>query len=408
MMEHENIKDAIANAIENGDKDELERLIHRMEILKKHKTPITLAKDGRWRTRVKLADGRCRHIYKKRRADLEDELIQIYEEQMDTVQRTFRDVFEEWYAEEKQYKALQPSSLRKYRNDYNRFFPPDDPFCRIDVMDINDSNLSVFIKKQIHDHNLTEKAFKGLKTVLRNVLAFAKRENYTRFAVKDFFGNFSLPHNMFKRQPLKDPNSEFFTDDEVAVLTDYMDSHPTLQHYGICLLLLSGLRIGELSALKWEDINLTDKTLLVSRTESEYSDDGGHRVVYVKDLTKTITSYRKVFLPEEAIPLLKRIRLLSASDEYVFTRPDGSRVESKSFRDALQRACRNASIPYRTPHKCRKTYASALNDAVSDDKFVQHQLGHKNISTTLKYYDYDRSSDPERAKLMNKANNMYK
>lgn len=128
----------------------------------------------------------------------------------------------------------------------------------------------------------------------------------------------------------------------------------------LILIFLSGLRVGELSALKWTDVDSTGRILIIRRTEVQFNGENGHREVSVQDMTKTAAGYRKVFLPEEAIPILDRLRLLSSSDEFIFTRSIGEH---------------NA-------------------------KFVQAQLGHKDFTTTKKYYDFDRSSDSDKLNLI--------
>lgn len=384
--------------------DELHEDAHmnkrRKEILERHKTPITQAKDGRWRTRVKLPNGKWKAVFKSTRRELEEALMEIYEEQVDIIAKSYREVFEEWYEERKEFDEVRPSSLTRYRTDFNRFFPPEDPFCRIDISKISESDLTKFIKRKIREHGLTNKTYKGLRLLLRGVLKYAKREGYTEFSVGAFFLDLSLPSNIFAQGNVKEAKDEIFTDEELKMLKEYLSDHPTLQNYGLLLLFLSGLRVGELSALKWTDVDSTGRILIIRRTEVQFNGENGHREVSVQDMTKTAAGYRKVFLPEEAIPILDRLRLLSSSDEFIFTRSSGERIRSKSFNDALQRACRKVNIPPRTPHKCRKTYSSALIDAGADSKFVQAQLGHKDFTTTKKYYDFDRSSDSDKLNLI--------
>ena len=148
----------------------------RKECLAMHKTPITQTKSGRWRTRI--GD---KQIFKTRLSDLEDVIVEYYSEQM--TRKTFPEAFKEWIAEKEEFEEIRKSSITRYRNDFKRFFPEDDPFCRIVLKDVSSSELERYIKRTIKRCELTRKTYGGLVIIIRGVLRYAKREGWTDFSV---------------------------------------------------------------------------------------------------------------------------------------------------------------------------------------------------------------------------------
>lgn len=380
--------------------DELKKITmiqnERKRCLEMHKAPITRAKDGRWRTRIG-----GRHVYKTRRADLEDAIVEFYSQQLK--RRTFPEVFDEWIKEREEFDEVRKSSLTRYRTDFKRFFPADDPICSVSLENLTDSDLEKYIKRTIKRCKLSRKTYGGLVILVQGVLRHAKREKYTGFSVSAFFGDLRLPDNLFRKPEPQTDHEDVFTPEETELLVKQFEKHPSLRSYGLRLMLMSGLRVGELSALRKSCVHLKDLIIDVQASEFQYNDETGHRTVGVEDVAKTDEGRRRIFLPDGAGALLKKILLMSPPGEWVFAYDDGRRIRSKAFNDELLRACDRAEIPRRSTHKLRKTYASALIDSNVNAKLVQGQMGHRDFQTTKKYYDRDRTSDEYKRAEINRA-----
>ena len=368
----------------------------RKECLAMHKTPITQTKSGRWRTRI--GD---KQIFKTRLSDLEDVIVEYYSEQM--TRKTFPEAFNEWIAEKEEFEEIRKSSITRYRNDFKRFFPEDDPFCRIVLKDVSSSELERYIKRTIKRCELTRKTYGGLVIIIRGVLRYAKREEWTDFSVSTFFDDLMLSDSIFVKQPPKGDEEEVFSPDETALLINYFNEHPSVVHFGLHLMLLSGLRIGELCALRRNCVNLKSVSLEVMASEIQYDDKDGHRVFEVEETPKTDESRRTVYLPDSAATLLRKIQHMSPFGEWLFSYEDGRRVKSRAFNRALEVACEKVGIPVRSSHKIRKTYASTLIDAGVSTKLIQKQMGHKDFQTTKKYYDRDRTGEDYKRNEINRA-----
>ena len=104
-----------------------------------------------------------------------------------------------------------------------------------------------------------------------------------------------------------------------------------------------------------------------------------------------------MYLPGSAVTVLKKLRTRTAFFEFVCSNPNtGERYTEKNMTDALKRACKACSIPYRSSHKMRKTYSSTLNIEGADGKFIQSQLGHASYVTTQAHYLYDMTDTKQK------------
>lgn len=142
----------------------------------------------------------------------------------------------------------------------------------------------------------------------------------------------------------------------------------------------TGMRIGEILSLKWEDINLEGKFLTVRRTLSSYNNG----IPEICD-TKTKSSRRRIDLDEESIKILQSIEV---KGEFVFCKNDGSILSRQSIYQSFKRMCKAAGVPYHSFHTLRHTHASILLSQNVHPKIVQERLGHAKISTTMDIYSH--------------------
>lgn len=362
----------------------------REEALQKHKFKIWQNNtSGRWLTHLPDMEKGRKLVSKKTLEELEDTIAKYY---MDTVMKPcFPEVFEEWIAEKEQYREISESSLCRYRIDYRRFFPVESEFCKIRLCDMDESILERFIKQTIRECQLTAKSYSGLRTLLNGVFKYAKREKYTDFSIATFFMDLSLPKNIFSHNA-KQCKSEVFSDSELRLLEMQLRQRKIKKDLAVLLQIYTGLRVGELTALKPSD-NARERVLHVCRTEYGCIDkETGKRVIRVKDFPKTENSVRDIILPKKAQHILNLLKMQVGADEFLLSE-NGKRITSKQINYHLQKVCREIGIPPRSTHKIRKSYASTLLSKSVDEAFVQNQMGHKQITTTHKYYHYDILSD---------------
>ena len=380
---------------------DLEMKRDRENVLALHTTPITQQKSGRWYTKIKLPDGHWKTISKTKYSDLEDVLYEYYKDRVD--RRTVKNVFEEWIAWKKTRREIRPATETRYTNWFKQFFGE---YESKDIRDFADYDfLEELIFDRVKTYSLTAKTYGGLRLVLSGILNYANRKRYVSFSPRQFFDDLDLSDRSLAIQEKKRDEDQVFTEDEVRQLGEYFRDHPTPRNLGLLLMFQSGLRIGELSALRRENVDLQTPALVVTATEISYDKDG-QRITEVQDIPKTKTGRRVVVLPDASVDLIKHIQKVSPFGEWLFARETGARFTSKDFRYMLRVACNKIGIPVRSTHAIRKTYASALLDSGTASKIVQRQLGHADISTTEKYYHRDRSELMEKKSQINAAISM--
>ena len=150
--------------------------------------------------------------------------------------------------------------------------------------------------------------------------------------------------------------------------------------FGIIICLYTGLRIGELMALRWKDINLTNGVLIVSH--SSHDSKGG----IVFDEPKTKSSKRIIPLPKQLLPRLKHIQKNTHS-EFVISNGT-SPISVRSYQRTFELLLKKLSIKHRGFHSLRHTFATlALQNGV-DIKTVSGMLGHYSAGFTLDTYTH--------------------
>ncbi len=104
-------------------------------------------------------------------------------------------------------------------------------------------------------------------------------------------------------------------------------------------------------------------------------------------------------MPDEFSSTLRRLKLLSGTQEYVFWE-DGQNIKAMRVRKRLYYICKKLGIKKKSPHKLRKTYVSILLDNGVDKRIVQDVAGHAQISTSERNYHRNRKSDQRKEEIL--------
>ena len=373
------------------------------QYVQKHQYAITQFADGRWGTSLYDSAGKRKVVKCSSVEQLNRKIIEHYKQLEQEQAITLPAICKEWLDEKIRHKEITLASHTKYMTDYKRFFLSNNDFCKMPVASITDSDLRRFIKDTIADLNLTKKAYKQLQILLKGALLYAKEEGYTDFSAGTFFADLVLSDRLFVHKARLADETQVFNDGEVQILVDYLWSEQDIRGLGLILLFQTGMRVGELAALRRE--NIKDGQILISATEETYRDPvTGRKVCEVVDHAKTDAGERMIILPEGAEKTIRAIHALNPFGEFLFMDKLG-RVRAKRFNTWLHRACRKVGIPERSTHKIRKTYASILLSNKVDERLVITQMGHSDITTTKNIYYYNRKSAEERRKVISSVIN---
>ena len=185
-----------------------------------------------------------------------------------------------------------------------------------------------------------------------------------------------------KRPKLKEKPVECFTLAEQKQIVQAILNGKKDKLYGIILCLYSGLRIGELIALQWSDIDFTKGILTVSKSCHDGNDGINH--IRIIDSPKTVHSRRVIPLPKQILSLLKIVKKRSKC-EYIIADSDKP-VFVRSYQRTFELLLKKLNIPHKGFHSLRHTFATRAMECGMDVKTLSELLGHKNATITLNRY----------------------
>ena len=359
--------------------------------LKDIRTSIFYGKDGRYHYFMNMPDGKRKHIVAKEKADIENKIVRLCKKKAvlrQTLTCCMNDIVEDFL----QYKERDASKSTAYRarSTYNRYLK-DSQIATVDLKDLTPVELKEFCLEQIEKFHLTGKSYSELKSFLNCLFDFALDAgiitvNTARQMTKINYRKFSMDD--------KAPELQVYSFDEEALLyRTALEMYRKTDNTCYLAIILSGcfgLRIGELVALKEEDIDLSTMELRIERSEiTKWREENGrlhYDGVEVVNRLKTTESKRSLPITESALRIFELVidhnRAHGFADGYLFLRNDGTRINVHSFARALKRTNKNAGLEQRSNHKLRKTLLSELEREIGSTK-TKAFAGHSHNSVTL-------------------------
>lgn len=275
------------------------------------------------------------------------------------------------------------------------------------VPKMGDSELNVLSPIELQKF-VTELLSVGNKATGRGLSASAVNSIITvvQNSLRTAFNLGLLPMNIadgIKRPKITEKRVECFLADEQRKIEKAVlaDSRPYM--LGIVLCLYTGLRIGELLALTWDDIDFGNGILSVTKT-CYYGKCESGDFTRIVDTPKTRTSCREIPLPKQVLPLLKDMKKTSKSNN-VITKKDKP-VTVRTYQRKFEMLLKELHIRYRCFHALRHTFATRAIECGMDVKTLSEILGHKNATITLNRYAHsllDHKKD-----MMNRLGRLYK
>lgn len=174
-----------------------------------------------------------------------------------------------------------------------------------------------------------------------------------------------------------------FSPEEQRIIEQYIIRTRNYKLYGILLCLYTGLRVGELLALQWNDIDLCNGFVCVSKTCHDSWEQG--RYIKIIDTPKTRSSERIIPIPDTLIPYLMEMKEYGLG-QFVICGPNGEDISIRSYQRSFELLLNRINIPHKGFHSVRHTFATRAIECGMDVKTLSEILGHKNPAVTLKIY----------------------
>lgn len=186
---------------------------------------------------------------------------------------------------------------------------------------------------------------------------------------------------------------------------DYRDKNNVRRYYNspnahaLILILYSGMRAGELIALKWKNVDIAKKKIKVAESAAIVKGNDGKKISIDK-VPKSKSSIRYIPLPNRAMEMIKYFKEHNAStgpDDYVCLSGNNTKLMRRNLNHTLRRMCKDAELPRLSVHCLRHSYGSMLLANDINIKVISELLGHANISITYDIYIGIKEEEKEAA-----------
>lgn len=245
-------------------------------------------------------------------------------------------------------------------------------------------NLTAVTEKDVQDFvlqklngGLSQKTIKDMLIVLRMILKFGAKKNYCVYAPIDVI----FPTDR-ERQEL-----EVLSIANQKKIMRFVEDNFTFRNLGIFICLSTGIRIGEICALTWDDIDTENGVIHIRKTIQRIyiRENGIKKTELLIDTPKTATSMRDIPMIKDLYEILKPLKKVVNNDYFVLTN-EATPTEPRTYRNYYKKLLDKLGIPPIKFHGLRHSFATRCIESKCDYKTVSVILGHSNISTTLNLY----------------------
>lgn len=257
---------------------------------------------------------------------------------------------------------------------------------------LTNENVELFINEKTV--KLSEKTVHDIIVLLKQVIKFAVSKKYIEY----FDFNVGQPK-------VKTKELSILSNYEHNKLINYIQLTFNINKIGVLLSLFMGVRIGEVCALKWEDVNFQTETLRINKTMQRIKnldENAGTKTKIVIDTPKSQKSIRDIPIPSFMVDLMKKYK--TGKDKYLLT-GTVQFIEPRVYQDMFKTYLNEAEIEDINYHALRHTFATRAIEQEFDIKSLSEILGHSSVKFTLERYVHP--SEEHKRKNMEKMSVFY-
>lgn len=363
-------------------------------------------KDGRWEGRYikshELGKARYGYVYSKTYREVKEKLAAVAEamqqslpQEMDASAMTFKASAIEWLDSQK--SQLKQSSVVKYTNLLSAYLYPR--FGEVHVTSITREDVGSFISELlkcggVKKKGLSPKTVSSILSVLKSVMLFAEQTwNCKVTNVEGITAKQS-------QKPMR-----VLSRIEQKQLSEYLVKNLSSSNLGIMVCLYTGIRVGEVCALKWKDISFDEQNIYIHKTMQriQRQDDGTEKTEIIITEPKSACSIRKIPLPDELFKLLEENR--KSDDTFLLTGHQKNYIEPRTMQNRFKTVVKNCNIEEANFHALRHTFATRCVELGFDIKSLSEILGHASVNITLNRYVHPSMELKQRN--MNKLSDLF-
>lgn len=296
-------------------------------------------------------------------------------------QKTIKEIAILWKADKKQY--VKKSSYAAYALLIENHLLPS--FGKKHI--IEEVEIQTFVLQKL-EQGLGQKTIKDILIVLKMILKFGSKFNWIEHKTFDI----QYP-TLRTKQTL-----EILSRSNQKKLMQHIETHFTFRNLGIYICLSTGIRIGEVCALTWEDVDVENGVIKVNKTiQRIYTiEENIRKTELVLDSPKTKNSIREIPISSHLLKMLKPIKKIVNDSFFVLTNEEKP-TEPRTYRSFYKNLMTSLEIPKLKFHGLRHSFATRCIESKCDYKTVSVLLGHSNISTTLNLYVHPNLEQKKKA-----------
>lgn len=370
-------------------------------------------KDGRWEGRYiieRIPHQRARYgsVYARSYREVKEKLLTAKQNirmvrQNNSVSNkdthSVQDVSGQWL----DFKSAQikESTLNKYLITLEQYIYPY--IGSVNISQISKQDIEAFSRKLLSEGKrdgtgLAPKTVSDTISILNNVLAYAAEHGH------------QLNPGVNSVRIRQNHQREFavLSKENQKELSDYLIANMDLRNLGILLSLFTGLRIGELCALRWENISLKTQTIYVCQTlQRLYPAEEMHKRDASEENNNSAKTYISISTPKSAcsirtIPIPEHLTMILSEYEqptgYLLTGRDNEYIEPRSYQNYFKKVLDSCDIEETHFHVLRHTFATRCVELGFDVKTLSEILGHANVNITMNRYVHP-SMDTKRTNM---------